>query len=204
MNARLKNVPRIPPLAEGPCYCVVTGGRPATRLLLAAHLPGTDLTNSASRLRDRRMDMEDSEQNVVNSIQTDEETKTTQRDVDGSGEDVSDNRTQSLERSEVRGELAFPPFLFLSKRLHRMLCTITSAPHAAASQKWRIHAKQQKNTSTAKGLDYVPRSTPLGIGRALGVRDAHGESVRPRPVTTVTTATSTSKHLHTTVASAVQ
>ena len=45
------------------------------------------------------MDMEDSEQNVVNSIQTDEETKTTQRDVDGSGEDVSDNRTQSLERS---------------------------------------------------------------------------------------------------------
>ena len=48
---------------------------------------------------------EDSEQNVVNSIQTwlaDEETKNTQRDADGSGGDVSDTRTQSLERSEVR------------------------------------------------------------------------------------------------------
>ena len=40
---------------------------------------------------------EDSEQNVVNSIQTwlaDEETKTTQRDADGSGGDVSDTRMQ--------------------------------------------------------------------------------------------------------------
>ena len=33
---------------------------------------------------------EDSEQNVVNSIQADEETKTTQRDADGSGGNVSD------------------------------------------------------------------------------------------------------------------
>ena len=171
-------VPRIPPLPEDPVTAPVTG-RPVK--------PIYTITTSASCRTDQTLGVsmeKDSEQNVVNSIQADEETKSTHRDADGSGGDVSDTRTQSLERSEVRGELAFPPFLFLSKRLHRMLCTITSAPHAAASQKWRIHAKQQKNTSTAKGLDYVPRSTPLGIGRALGVRDAHGESVRPRPVTT--------------------
>lgn len=39
-------------------------------------------------------------QTVVNNIQTDEERETTQRDVDGSGGDVSDTRTQSWERSE--------------------------------------------------------------------------------------------------------
>jgi hypothetical protein len=42
-------------------------------------------------------------QTVVNNIQTDEERETTQRDVDGSGGDVSDTRTQSWERSEVPG-----------------------------------------------------------------------------------------------------
>ena len=42
-------------------------------------------------------------QTVVSSIQTDEERETTQRDVGGSGGDISDTRTQSWERSEVPG-----------------------------------------------------------------------------------------------------
>ena len=46
------------------------------------------------RSNTRRPMEEDSEQNVVNSIQADEETKTTQRDADGSGGDVSDTRMQ--------------------------------------------------------------------------------------------------------------
>ena len=83
------------------------GSPPSQRTLLLRRLqdvPAVYICYSASCWTDLTLGVsmeEDGEQNVVNSIQADEETKTTQRDADASGGNVSDTRTQSLERSEV-------------------------------------------------------------------------------------------------------
>jgi len=75
---------------------------PATRTCMRRHIL-TCAARSWAPPRSRRMQESAQRQTVVNNIQTDEERETTQRDVDGSGGDVSDTRTQSWERSEVPG-----------------------------------------------------------------------------------------------------